>query len=115
MQVNILSLLFWAIVAAATPRFVPIVFGNVNSKRQLSANSSSSGSNDLVVDLGYEIYQGVSNKTTGLNDFWGVRYAAPPIGNMRWQPPQVPAMNREKVLQADTLAQNCPQSQNAPG
>jgi hypothetical protein len=29
-----------------------------------------------IVDLGYAKYQGVSNSTTGLNTFLGIRYAA---------------------------------------
>ncbi|KAJ6477332.1 Alpha/Beta hydrolase protein [Mycena vitilis] len=42
-----------------------------------------------VVDLGYAKYQGVveSNITT----FRGIRYAAPPTGNLRWQAPASPA------------------------
>ena len=33
---------------------------------------------------------------------------------MRWQPPHPPAVNRAQVLRADTLAQRCPQSPDAP-
>ena len=35
-----------------------------------------------IVDLGYAQYQGVSNVTTGLNTFLGVRYAAAPTGGV---------------------------------
>jgi len=37
-------------------------------KRQLSQNASAIG---LVVDLGYEQYQGVANQSTGLNTWKG--------------------------------------------
>ena len=38
-----------------------------------------------VVDLGYAKYLGLQNSST--NIFHGVRYAAPPTGSLRWQPP----------------------------
>ncbi|KAI9815795.1 MAG: hypothetical protein M1827_002191 [Pycnora praestabilis] len=80
------------------------------SKRQNSGNSSSS----LQVDLGYEVYNGVSNSSTGLNTWKGIRYAAPPTGTLRWQPPQTPAMNRSQTIQANTQPPHCPQSGDAP-
>ena len=39
-----------------------------------------------------------------------IRYAAAPIGPLRWQPPQAPAVDRSRTLRADTLPQKCPQS-----
>lgn len=37
-----------------------------------SRNQQTSGPSDnLVIDLGYEKYQGVSNATTGLNNWFG--------------------------------------------
>ncbi|KUJ18614.1 alpha/beta-hydrolase [Mollisia scopiformis] len=61
------------------------------------------------VDLGYSIYQGVKNSTTGLTTFLGVRYAAPPIGSLRWQAPQSPAVNRT-VMSASSFGPICPNS-----
>ena len=98
-----------AALAAATPRYNSRAFQNVLSKRQISQNSS-----DLTVDLGYEQYQGVANSITKLNTFKGIRYAAPPIGALRWQPPQAPAVNREQVLSAADLPQRCPQASDSP-
>ncbi|KAJ9096714.1 hypothetical protein QFC21_004984 [Naganishia friedmannii] len=43
-----------------------------------------------TVDLGYASYQGVYNETTGIQSFKGIRYAAPPLGDLRWQAPQKP-------------------------
>lgn len=43
-----------------------------------------------VVDLGYASYQGVYNETTNIQSFQGIRYAAPPTGNLRWSAPQPP-------------------------
>ncbi|KAN0106631.1 alpha/beta-hydrolase [Hyaloscypha variabilis] len=62
------------------------------------------------VDLGYSVYQGVSNSTTRLTTFFGVRYAAPPIGQLRWQAPQAPAVNRSTVIIASTFSPICPNS-----
>lgn len=98
-----------AAVAFTTPTFNNRAFDGVLSKRQTSGSSSP-----LVVDLGYERYLGVANDSTGLNTWKGIRYAAPPTGSLRWQPPQTPAVNRAEVLQGDTLPQRCPQSPNAP-
>lgn len=43
-----------------------------------------------------------------------IRYAAPPTGPLRWQPPQAPSVDRDQILRGDTLPQNCPQSPQAP-
>ena len=96
-------------IVSATPRYNSRAFNGVFSKRQAPTNTSS-----LVVDLGYEQYMGVANASTSLNTWKGIRYAAPPTGSLRWQPPQTPAVNRGQVLPADTLEQRCPQSPDAP-
>lgn len=43
-----------------------------------------------------------------------IRYAAAPIGPLRFQPPQAPVVNRDNVLSGDTLPQRCPQSPDTP-
>ena len=43
-----------------------------------------------------------------------IRYAAPPTGSLRWQPPRTPSVDRSQILRGDTLPQNCPQSPKAP-
>lgn len=43
-----------------------------------------------------------------------IRYAAPPTGPLRWQPPEAPSVDRGQILRGDTLPQNCPQSPDAP-
>ncbi|PMD58787.1 alpha/beta-hydrolase [Hyaloscypha bicolor E] len=64
----------------------------------------------LQVDLGYSIYQGVANSTTGLTTFKGIRYAAPPLGSLRWQAPLRPAVNRTAVISAADFGPACPNS-----
>ena len=51
---------------------------------------------------------------TSINDFHSIRYAAPPTGQLRWQQPKAPAINRTQIIQATSLPQPCPQSQSAP-
>ncbi|KAJ8612318.1 hypothetical protein MRB53_037528 [Persea americana] len=75
--------------------------------------SSASGSDALVVDLGYELYRGYAVHSGKVNVFRGVRYAAPPTGKLRWQPPQHPSETRDRVWPADDFGPMCVQSQNA--
>lgn len=42
-----------------------------------------------TVDLGYAKYEGVT-LAAGVNEFLGMRYSAPPLGNLRWRAPQDP-------------------------
>jgi hypothetical protein len=52
--------------SAAVPVAQP--FQHFNAKRQ-SVNAT--GSSDLEVDLGYEVYEGYNNQTTGINIWRG--------------------------------------------
>lgn len=54
-----------------------------------------------VVDLGYAKYQGKA-LDGGVTEYLGLRYAAPPLGELRWRAPQDP--NRE--AQADGAPQD---------
>ncbi|KAK6853932.1 carboxylesterase [Apiospora arundinis] len=63
-----------------------------------------------VVDLEYSQYQGYYDPDFDLNIYKGIRYAAPPIGKLRWQLPQTPEMNRTEVIQATENPPQCPQT-----
>ncbi|KAI1336476.1 carboxylesterase [Xylariaceae sp. FL0016] len=63
-----------------------------------------------VVDLGYAQYQGYYNSTYGQNIYRGIRYAAAPVGKLRWQLPQAPLENRTQVISATDFPPQCPQS-----
>lgn len=65
---------------------------------------------DPLVDLGYARYQGYYDSTYDLNVFKGIRYAAPPIGRLRWQAPAAPLVNNSKVTLAQEQPPLCPQS-----
>ncbi|TFK35569.1 Alpha/Beta hydrolase protein [Crucibulum laeve] len=59
-----------------------------------------------VVDLGYAKYQGFVNKNTSNTEFLGMRFAAAPIGALRWREPQTPT-TIAGIQQANTLPNAC--------
>lgn len=79
------------------------------------AHTKRQDSNDLQVDLGYEVYQGYHNDTSNLDIWKGVRFAAPPLGEYRWQEPHPPAQNRSNVIDASDYAPTCPQTGSGGG
>ncbi|KAJ3887754.1 Alpha/Beta hydrolase protein [Lentinula edodes] len=78
----------------------------------LSASTLARASNSdvPVIDLGYTQYQGVFDSVNNLTNYLGIRYAAPPTGNLRWRAPQSPERNDSFVQQADTQPSPCFQS-----
>ncbi|RFU75454.1 hypothetical protein TARUN_6787 [Trichoderma arundinaceum] len=64
------------------------------------------------VDLGYAVYEGSYNATFDMNIWKSVRYAAPPVGKLRWQAPQAPpnATTPDRVVPAIDQPPWCPQS-----
>ncbi|KAI1452517.1 putative carboxylesterase [Annulohypoxylon moriforme] len=63
-----------------------------------------------TVDLGYATYEGYYNDTYGLNIWKSLRYAAPPVGKLRWQAPQPPLRDSSGVIPAVDQPPLCPQS-----
>lgn len=94
------------IASAAPPSFQPRPFEHTLQARQ----SYGSTSDELTVDLGYDVYQTTTNQATGINEWLGIRFAAPPTGSLRWQAPQPPVYNRSQNIQASKFASQCPQS-----
>ncbi|KAL0956172.1 hypothetical protein HGRIS_002332 [Hohenbuehelia grisea] len=72
--------------------------------------SSPSSTAVPVVDLGYAKYQGTYNVTTNTANYLGIRFAAPPIGSLRWQRPQPPS-TVSGVQAATQQPIQCPQVQ----
>ncbi|KAF4918838.1 Carboxylesterase patB [Colletotrichum viniferum] len=73
-----------------------------------------SGSPDLpIVDLGYQLQQAsFYNQTGGFYNFSNIRYAAPPVDNLRFRAPELPATNRT-VVETSASGRVCPQSSPA--
>ncbi|KAF7563932.1 hypothetical protein G7046_g203 [Stylonectria norvegica] len=63
-----------------------------------------------TVHLEYASYEGHYNDTYDLNVWKGIRYAAPPIGTLRWQAPQLPLTVGSEIVQAVEQPPVCPQS-----
>lgn len=57
---------------------------------------------DTLVDLGYQSYEGVSGDS-GITQWLGMRYARPPIGDLRFAAPQDPEDSDGEVAPADAV------------
>lgn len=64
-----------------------------------------------VVDLGYAKYRGAYSTADNISAFWGIRYAAPPLGNLRWVEPR-PPIAESSVQNATTRPRHCLQAGN---
>ncbi|KAF9018592.1 cephalosporin esterase [Hymenopellis radicata] len=64
-----------------------------------------------IVDLGYAKYQGAFSSSTNITRFRGIRYAAPPIGALRWREPQAP-VEMSEVQNATMFGPACPATNN---
>ncbi|KAK7934741.1 carboxylesterase family protein [Apiospora marii] len=71
------------------------------------AESNSTGP---LVNLGYARYRGYHDVDSDLNIWMGIRYAAPPLGKLRWQAPQPPLSNSSWVTPAIAPPPACPQT-----
>lgn len=61
---------------------------------------------DSCVHLGYSSYNGVA-LPNGVTQWLGIRYAAPPLGNLRFAAPQDPLPTPNGTIQADTHGPVC--------
>ncbi|EIN14592.1 alpha/beta-hydrolase [Punctularia strigosozonata HHB-11173 SS5] len=73
---------------------------------QKGARQSANDLSAPLVDLGYAQYQGSLDPTTNVTSFLGVRYAAPPTGDLRWRAPQTPNATTG-IQQATTQPNEC--------
>jgi hypothetical protein len=77
-----------------TPVFIlGLVIGLISESHAQQSN--------LLVDLGYAKYNGAAG-AKGINEWLGIRFAAPPTGNNRFREPQDPAVNTN-VQQANKV------------
>ena len=55
-----------------------------------------------IVDLNYTTYEGL-RLSNGVNAFLGMRYAAPPLGNLRWRAPVEPERLSGRIVPASKV------------
>src|SRR5664279_3793855 len=83
----------------------------VLSQWNIITSGQSNRSPRVTTDSG--IVEGsVITSTNQVSMFLGISYAAPPVGNLRWRPPQ-PAPTWTGVRKANTFGAGCPQSKAA--
>lgn len=96
---------FWNTLLAAWTLLIVSVFA------QRSTNSSSGP----IVNLGYAQYKGNTTLRSNFSTdvYYGIRFAQPPVGQLRWQPPQnIEAHNNynpSEVIDAQTPSPSCVQ------
>ncbi|KAI8725713.1 Carboxylic ester hydrolase [Fusarium sp. LHS14.1] len=63
-----------------------------------------------VLDFGYALHRAADfNETGGYYNFSNIRYAAPPLGDLRFRAPEPPAIDRS-VIQDGSESRICPQN-----
>jgi para-nitrobenzyl esterase len=73
----------------------------------------ASASNPLQIKTDKGKVEGVFTTDQKIRAFKGIPFAAPPVGNLRWQPPQ-PAANWKGVRSAKDFGSHCIQSTSYP-
>jgi len=79
------------VLALLAPLFAAVVIANSWQRHP----HHRPGNKDIVtlVDLGYTTYEG-EQLSTGVNQYLGMRFAAAPLGELRFRAPSDPIVNR---------------------
>jgi para-nitrobenzyl esterase len=96
-----------AVALAATGLAAALAPHPASAATARASGGGGGGGSGLVVGTADGLLRGTTAGTT--REFLGVPYAAPPVGNLRWQPPQ-PAASWPGVRAATSFAPHCPQS-----
>src|SRR5262245_24292315 len=85
------------------------IFGLCCCLLLLAAPGSSTSAVDNTVRVESGLLEGVPSSIPGVRVYRGIPYAAPPVGDLRWRPPQPPA-KWEGVRKADKFSDSCAQN-----
>ncbi|KAG7530343.1 hypothetical protein FFLO_05115 [Filobasidium floriforme] len=77
----------------------------ITTSEAIPAGRRDTDSNSTV-DLGYAVYQGSVNPQTNVQSFKGIRYAAPPLGELRFRAPEQP-LAAQGIQDATTFGSQC--------
>jgi carboxylesterase type B len=100
----------FSIAQQQSPPFYPYDDGPESSGWTSSSSSSAGGSSSSSIRIsitlsGLGIVQGI--RSHGLDFFGGIPYAAPPVGNLRWEAPQEVDAWRPHALDASDYGPDC--------
>ncbi|KAL1623549.1 hypothetical protein SLS56_008253 [Neofusicoccum ribis] len=74
------------------------------------ASAQNSSETLPIVDLGYELHRAIEfNETGAYYNFSNIRFAAPPVDDLRFRPPVPPASDRSTVQDGSDGPKICPQ------
>ncbi len=104
-QTRTLLLLLAVPLPIPIPLPLPLLFPVSASSDDHSSDSSYSSWYVRVNLPGLGTLRGI--RTLGLDFFGGIPYAAPPVGNLRWAPPEEPPSWRPHVLDATQFGPDC--------
>lgn len=91
----------------------PWHFKNNNQEVNLTNKQHTKTNTDgPVVNTNYGAVQGVYLEEDNMEAFFGIPFAAPPIGPLRWEPPHPP--ERWQLYRADRQPAACPQQNSDP-
>ena len=99
-----------AVCCAALAALTLATAGATAARAGVAAAVSGSGG-DPIVTTSDGAVRGVAVPGSTVDAFLGLPYAAPPTGNLRWRPPQLPA-HWQGVRDATIFAPSCPQNPN---
>jgi para-nitrobenzyl esterase len=64
------------------------------------SHSTGTGLKNDIVKTANGLLQGFTDQETGIKNFWGIQYAQPPVGPLRWHAPQ-PVKSWQGIRKAD--------------
>ena len=110
---TLLSTVLWASsVYASYLRFPQFPLAGSSSKHICQEGSKVVSPNaDLpIVDLGYAKHRAVGNPNDKLYKFQSIRYAAPPVGNLRFKAPELPLRGDPGTVEDGSGRKECLQA-----